>query len=99
MLLYFCNNFFRIHLTWLKIALNHYFTHTMPQISVMAKNVVFNSAPVAAAIWASLLVLAQVYLDGATLQTMGLCAMRMQIVRVDYAKMDYVIKAKHGYGF
>ena len=96
--LYFCNNFFRIHLTWLKIAKNHYFTHTMIQISVMAKNVVFNSAPVVAVILASLLVLAQVYLDGATLQTMGPYAMRMLTVRVDYAKMDYVIKAKHGYG-
>ena len=96
--LYFCNNFFRIHLTWLKIALIHYFTHTMLQIYVMAKNVVCNSVPVVAAIWASLRVLAQVYLGGVTLQMMGPCAMRMLIVRVDYAKMDYVIKAKHGYG-
>ena len=70
----------------------------MQQISVMAKNVVFNSVPVVAVIWASSLELAQVYLGGATLQTMGPCAMRMLIVRVDYAKMDYVIKAKHGYG-
>ena len=70
----------------------------MTQISVMAKNVVFNSVLAVAATWASSLELAQVCLDGAALQKMGRCVMRMRIVKVDYAKMDYVIKAKHGYG-
>ena len=70
----------------------------MLQIYVMAKNVGCNSVPVVAATWASLLVLALMYLGGANLQKMGPCAMRMLIVRVDYARMDYVIRVKHGYG-